>query len=310
MGQKVSGYRRNVPYGTKSLKRNPEREAQDGGYWMFQVNPKGRVGWNRGDGERTERGYGKDLSHAQGRRNQVEECRKVFGCVTNGLGRKGTRKTGYQVYGEYTYGEMEDGEKKQGLIETSSPGMRKRFGSHPEFRQGRHQARLRLTRKREQERQVPVERKRLDLKSRREANPTQVGEKQERKARLSPGRKRERPGERVDAVVLSQSRPVQERRAKLIATELESGIHHMESRRKIEKLRKAKTKLSGQAGPYGYQIQVKGPLGGARRTIVYLIQEGKIPRGSTQGLTRTGFQHAKTSIGTIGVKVTYCYGLG
>lgn len=309
MGQKVSGYRRKVPYGTKTVTRDREQEPRS---WMFRVNPKGRVGWNLGDAGRTEADYGEEVNRGHLVRQQIEECRKGFGCVSNGRGRKGTWKTGYQVYGEYTYGDREDRwasgvESKDNVKENPE-----------EFRQRRQEARLRLSRKLAQERQVRVERNRVDLKRRREGNPAQREEKKERKARRLPGRKREKPGERVDAVVLSGSRPIQERRAKLIANELEAGIHHLESRRKVEKLRKAKTKLAGGrpkdkgqgTGPYGYQIQAKGPLGGARRTRVYLIQEGKLPLGSTQGLTRTSLKHAKTSIGTIGVKVTYCYGLG
>ena len=351
MGQKVGGYRRNERYGTKTV-RIPLDKGEEGRSWRFEVNPKGRVGWDRGNVRRNETGYGSSLSQGRRRRDQVEELRKGYGCTTNGVGRKGDGERGYTVYGEYTYRDYEkkegrresdpqvdrkgsegkevgrEGGKKKEEKKGSSPLAwtkemegRKAFRSQEEFKKERKVGRRRLKRKREKERGVKVERKREDLKERREGNSGRRKEKEERKARLGRQSKRTKPDERVDGAVRSGTRPMIGRRSKLIAKELESGRKHRQSMREIEKVRKAKSKngktgrkrekAGGEKGGYyGYQVQRKGPLGGARRTMVRTRQEGTVPRGTKEARRRTGKEHAKTSIGTIGVKVSYCYGLG
>jgi hypothetical protein len=367
MGQKVGGYRRNAKYGRKTVRIRTEKEWRGnqmegkaegiGRSWRFEVNPKGRVGWDMGNARRTEKEYGASLSQGRRRRQEVEELRKHFGCTTNGLGRLGDGKRGYQIYGEYTYrdypkqsrqdsrgkaSKVEGGESKEG--EGSAPAStpatnpvrtrawtkamegRKTFETQQDFKKARKKARRRLKRKREKERQVKVERKRKDLKRRRERNRILRKEKEQRKARLGRQSKRRKGEERVDGVVRSGVRPMTERRSKLIAKELEGGRKHTQSRREIEKLRKAKAKnprtgrksrkeaelqkqgAGRKRGFYGYQVVVKGPLGGARRTMKTRIQEGTVPRGTKEARRRTGSEHAKTSIGTIGVKVSYCYG--
>jgi hypothetical protein len=115
--------------------------------------------------------------------------------------------------------------------------------------------------------------------------------------------------------------PTGQRRTNLLVRELENGVNHREVRRNREKRRRyhEKRKEGGRKkeeekekkkGYYGYQIRVKGPLGGARRTRTYGIQKGKVPRGTKKARRRETSEHAKTKIGTLGVKVTYCYGLG
>lgn len=352
MGQKVGGYRRKVPYGQKTVRihtEKPKTEKKVPRSWRFEVNPEGRRGWNRGTSGRVgsqEKAYGSSLNEGRRLRKEVEELRKGFGCVTNGLGRKGTKETGYQVYGEYTYedrrprgeGKTQEGEesqKEEGKGEKGGkPGKekkkgkvgRKTFATEKEFRTTRERARERLRRKAERQRKAKVERKRTNLKERRKEEGMEgIGyAKKERKSVLGYTTKRKKPSERAEAIALSGCLPTTERRTKLIAKELEAGLNHMEVRRNRENLRTyhskreeygRKKEREGQekrekAGYYGYQILVKGPLGGARRTMTYGIQKGKVPRGTKKARRTTSFEHAKTKIGTIGVKVTYCYGLG
>lgn len=339
MGQKVGGYRRNVPFGQKTVRihtEKPKTEKKGPRSWRFEVNPEGRMGWNRGTSGRVgsqEKAYGKSLNEGRRLRKEVEEVRKGFGCVTNGMGRKGTKETGYQIYGEYTYEDRnprgEEGKEKQG--EEGKPGKEKKkgkvglktFATEKDFRQTRERARERLRRKAERQRKAKVERKRTNLKERRKEEGMEgIGyAKKERKSVLGYTTKRKKPSERAEAIALSGCLPTNERRTKLIAKELEAGLNHMEVRRNRENLRtyhskreeygrKKETDGAEKSGYYGYQILVKGPLGGARRTMTYGIQKGKVPRGTKKARRTTSFEHAKTKIGTIGVKVTYCYGLG
>jgi len=153
------------------------------------------------------------------------------------------------------------------------------------------------------------------------------GEKKERKLVLGYSSKRVKGTERCEAVVLSGRIPTGHRRTKLIVRELEHGLNHMEVMRNRENRRThhakssqyGRKKVGGQDygkrskekyGYYGYQVRVKGPLGGARRTMSYVIQNGTVPRGTKKARRTADFEHAKTKIETIGVKVTYCYGRG
>jgi len=342
MGQKVGGYRRNVPYGEETVrvsrtKESPKQERS----WRFEVNPKGRVGWNRGTAGRTEKEYGESVSEARRLRKEVEEVRKVFGCESNGVGRKGTKARGYQVYGEYTYPDRrEQGKPRprprevgEGVEKTEGEGKkeakpkvrkkkrnRKKPYGEAELRVGRE----RVRRKYEKQRKAKIERKRTNLKERRKEKELE-GEKKERSLVLGTSSKRVKSTERCEAVALSGILPTGQRRTNLIVRELESGLNHMEVMRNMENRRNhhAKSSQYGRKkrhpgkegrgekyGYYGYQVRVKGPLGGARRTMSYVIQNGTVPRGTKKARRRTNFEHAKTKIGTIGVKVRYCYGRG
>jgi len=335
MGQKVGGYRRNVPYGEETVRVSRGKETREKS-WRFEVNPKGRVGWNRGTAGRTEKEYGESVSDARRLRKEVEEVRKGFGCEMNGLGRKGRKTRGYQVYGEYTYpdgnerrkpverGEgrekTEGGEKKEGKVKGGKKkrNLKKGYGER-ELRVGRE----RVRRKYEKRRKAKIERKRTNLKERRKEKGLE-GEKKERKLVLGQTSKRVKSTERCEAVTRSGILPTGQRRTNLRVRELENGLNHMEVMRNMEnrrnhhakssqygrKKRDRERKKGEKYGYYGYQVVVKGPLGGARRTMTYEIQNGTVPRGTKKARRRTNFEHAKTKIGTIGVKVTYCYGRG
>jgi len=332
MGQKVGGYRRNVPYGKETLLLETDQTSKKG--WIFEVNPKGKVGWNRGTSGTKEKEYGKELSGARRLRQEVEERRRASGCESNGLGRKGTQERGYLVYGEYTSG-------RGNLVETGSRDQEKR-GS---LREGRKRTRLsrkggvdslsksdlsvareRVARNYEKKRQAKVERKRTNLKDRRKEKGLET-EKEERKSVLSGySSKRVKGDERCEAIALSGVIPTTKRRTNLIVRELERGLNHREVLRNREALRRhhAKSSQTGrkrlgevardssqpQGGYYGLKVTVKGPLEGARRTTTYVIQLGTVPRGTKRARRRINHEHAKTKVGTVGVRVTYCYGRG
>lgn len=298
MGQKVQGYRRNVPYGEESLRI--EKES-----WRFKVNPEGKRGWNMGTGGRTEKEYGKSLSRGRQRIQEREEVRTYHGYESNGRGRKGRPERGYVVYGEYT-----------------GPD-RKEEGKEKEKRGRLEVGRRRVARKYEKRRKGKVERKRTNLKERRKRKKLE-GEKEERAMVLGAGNagKRKKPVERCEAVCRSGRRPTGKRRGKVRVRELEQGLNHVEVRRNRENVRahhaksspngrkERKEKKEGRGGYYGYQVIVKGTIGGSRRTMKHTIQGGTLPRGTKKARRRTNREHAKTKVGTLGVRVTYAYSLG
>jgi hypothetical protein len=288
------------------------------------VNPEGYLGWNLAGVGTTEKTYGEGVNLGRGLRKEVEEVRKGFGGETNGLGRKGTRARGYLVYGEYTYGDPRVPGVSGGSIGSPEPGPGKKKGkksrTKPYAEEAVQVARARVGRKYEGRRGGKVERQRRNLKTRRKDKGLE-GEKNERRRVLGPGSKRTKPEERCEAVALSGILPTGERRTKVRARELEKGLNHMEVRRSLEALRthhakgtvygrKTRGAEAGSAGYYGYKIRVKGPLGGARRTMTYVIRKGTVPSGTTKARRREHAEHAKTKIGTLGIKVTYAYGLG
>jgi len=311
MGQKVGGYRRNVPYGEETRLLSNEKKG-----WRFHVNPKGKLGWNRGTSGRKEKEYGKDLSYSRRLRKELEEVRRSSGSESNGLGRKGTKERGYVVYGEYR------GPGKPNPKQRKKPGQIVRKSD-----EDLKLARERVCMKYEKLLKGKVERKRVNLKERRKSKGLE-DEKKERESVLGYTAKRLKGEERCETIVLSGVVPTGKRRTNLIVRELENGLNHMEVLRNTEALRRhhAKSSQNGrkrlgletsgegsgkpQGGYYGFKVSVKGPLEGARRTMTYGVQLGTVPRGTKRARRRTTDEHAKTKVGTLGVRVTYCYGRG
>ena len=324
MGQKVGGYRRNVPYGKET------RLLSQG--WTFEVNPKGRVGWNTGTSGRKEKEYGEELNESRRLRKELEEVRKLYGCESNGLGRKGTKQTGYTVYGEYRSGENKP----------SSTSGAKLKG----YKTRRNEDQLivaleRVVRSYEAKRKCKVDRKRTNLKDRRKKKGIETvwNEKEERKSVLGYSSKRRKAEERCETIALSGVRPVAQRRANRMVRELEGNMNHIEILRNREGLtthharssqygrkrlgevdpmnlihsqnkENEETDSSKKGGYYGLNVTVKGPLEGSRRTLSYVVQRGTVPRGTKRARIMMSHEHAKTTYGTLGVRVTYCYGRG
>lgn len=298
MGQKVGGYRRNVPYGKET------RLVSEG--WGFKVNPKGRIGWNIGTSGRKKGEYGNTLNDSQLLRKEREE---VFGnknVVSNGLGRKGTKERGYTVYGEYRI--RKGKEERSKTVEE------------------RERALERVVMHYERTRGTTVNRERVNLKerSRKEENNWVQTEVAERKTVLGSSSKRQYGEERCYVVARSGRRPVTGRRTKLVTIELESSLSQIDIIRNVESIvrhhgrssangrkRLGEVETSGnQGGYYGRNLTVKGPLEGSRRTLAYTIQIGTVPRGTKRARIVESHEHAKTTYGTLGVRVTYCYGRG
>lgn len=322
MGQKVGGYRRNVPYGKET------RLLSQG--WTFEVNPKGVVGWNRGTSGRKEEEYGEELNESRRLIKELEEVRKLYGCESNGLGRKGTKRTGYTVYGEYRSGSN---------VQSSTAGSKLKGYKTRTDRNQLNVALERVVINYETKRKCKVDRKRKNLKERRKEKgiETVLNEKEERKSVLGYSSKRIKADERCEAVALSGVLPVTQRRTNLIVRELEGNLNHMEILRNRESLRThhARSSQNGRkrlgevsevdqlnkdgngsdtlkkkGGYYGLNVTVKGPLEGSRRTLSYVVQRGTVPRGTKRARIMMSHEHAKTTYGTVGVRVTYCYGRG
>jgi len=334
MGQKVGGYRRNVPYGKETVFLTGFDQAQSNRKsnklgWMFDVNPEGRVGWNRGTSGRKEGKYGKDLTEGRRLRKELEEVRRNSGCETNGLGRKGNEERGFTVYGEYTRGTprvMKEKYQNQ-TKDRSSTSQAKKRGPVKRIRgkEEREVARDRVVRKYESLRKSKVERKRTNLKERRVEKGLE-GERKERRSGLGRSSKRVKGRERCEAITLSGVLPTMQMRVNVLVGELEVGLNHTEIMRNREGLRSLHSKSSrtgrkrlgemenelskGKGGYYGVNVTVKGPLDGARRTMTHVIQLGTVPRGTKRARITTTHKAAKTKIGTLGVRVTYCYGRG
>lgn len=339
MGQKVGGYRRKVPYGQETRlvsvdRANEGERAKQAGGWIFEVNPKGMVGWNRGTAGRKEKDYGKGLSDARRLRQELEEVRRASGCESNGLGRKGTKETGYVVYGEYTRGSAGKGKARgAGPAAGQDANAKKRARTTNKVREAADVsiARERVAMNYEKHRQAKVDRKRTNLKARRKEKGLE-GDKEERRSVLGHSSKRRKAEERCEAIALSGVMPTTRRRTNLVVRELESGLNHMEVLRNREALRTHHAKSSQRGrkrlgrvegetrgtalgnpmkgGYYGLNVTVKGPLEGARRTMAYVIQLGTVPRGTKRARMRMTHEHAKTNVGSLGVRVTYCYGRG
>jgi hypothetical protein len=311
MGQKVKGYRRNTEYGTRTNKQPSDKESRKG--WEYKVNPKGRVGWNIGTSGRKEKGYGSERRRGKKRRTEVEEVRRTEGMWTNGRGRKGGMDKGYVVYGEYY---------------TREKGNTRNVNERALGKERSRRKRERRRRKRETNRGVNVKRERTELNSRRKEEGLDK-EKKDREKRLEKG-KRKRRSERCGVVALSGRKNMSSRRAKRRARERERGRNHIERRRNRERRRtehgtkseNGRKRLGAEGdvgkgekgvekkGYYGYKVTVKGRLEGSRRSMKYERRKGKIPRGTKRARIRTGEEVAKTTVGTLGVRVEYCYGLG
>lgn len=67
---------------------------------------------------------------------------------------------------------------------------------------------------------------------------------------------------------------------------------------------------SGAEGYYGYKVRVKGRVDGARRSKEWSTSAGTVPWSRKDGVRGSAEGVAKTSVGAMGVSVTYCYGLG
>lgn len=73
---------------------------------------------------------------------------------------------------------------------------------------------------------------------------------------------------------------------------------------------RSKESSSIEGGYYGYRVTVTGTLNGGRRTTKMILGRGPMPYSTKRARIGSAEGVAKTSVGTLGVRVEYCYGLG
>lgn len=336
MGQKVKGYRRNAEYGKETRRRGKRRS------WEEEVNPPLLTGWVSSGSERTEKGYGGEEVKGKERRKRVSEGRRAEGYETSGRGRKGNSARGYVVYGEYL-------KVSRGAKPLKKERGGEEAGEREEGRESRERKRGRRRRRYETVRGGKVTRERVDRAEVREGRGLR-GERRERRGprgrarqrrgtgRGAPRAKRDVKEERIwvqkeaerrngalgAVVVLGGVRRIEGRRGKRrVRKRRTAGRDHRKVRREVSGLRtyhslnspQGRKAVGGkrgrrQGGYYGYRVVVQGPRNGSRRTTKTIRGNGTVPQGRKSGRRGEWEGVAKTSVGTRGVRVTYCYGLG
>lgn len=345
MGQKVRGYRRNTYYGVNINElihideTSGEKQVKPlfSHSWIYKVNPKGMLGWNLGGTGITKSTYGINLNESRRLLLSIEEVRIQYGCTSNGLGRTGTKETGYTVYGEYTksikstlnvhvnYTNLGNigSEVSQKEESKKTPRLRDKLPFKDQI--NIEVAIERVAVNFEKNRKSKISRKRMCLKDIREEY-NRVKEKEELMASISSTISYAE--ELSESIVLSGILPTVNRTVKLIARELRGELNHIKTLRSREMAisQHALTSPNGRKGVgmsygrsgkkvydggyYGYNLTLKGPLDGARRTMSHVIKIGKVPLGTKRAMRVSSHEHAKTTVGTIGIRGSYCYGRG
>jgi len=272
----------------------------------------------------------------------IEEVRRSFGCISNGLGRLGTKETGYTVYGEYTtsfrsslYENRKNSKDTNQPVE-STTDLKKSSEYSPERNIQNLLLEIELAIDRvvinfEKKRNSKIDRRRINLKHRREKYDIEKEKQELLGVRSSTIKGAE---ELSEAITLSGILPTVHIITKLLARELRAELNHRKILRNRERARtqhaltshtgikglgmrvstgsSSKTLIENgyEGGYYGYNFTLKGPLDGARRTITHVIKIGKVPRGTKRARRVSSHEHAKTTVGTIGIFGTYCYGRG
>jgi hypothetical protein len=113
---------------------------------------------------------------------------------------------------------------------------------------------------------------------------------------------------RAGSVVLRHEWVMRDARGERRGRALSEGRKHKELRGYREARRKKAWESKGEPRRRrGYRVEVKGTLNGGRRTRTHVRNQGKVPRGdreATRGVSRI---HAKTKVGTMGVRCTASY---
>lgn len=330
MGHRVKGYRRNAEYGVRTRRRNEGLENTHLSIgWMGEVNPPGKRGWAQSGTSRTEKGYGNGMGMAEARKERVSEVRTIEGYMTNGLGRKGDASHGYVVYGEYrrVLPAVTKKAAKEGSLLVSSNEQTSLFSrvasetveSGKDSLEAKRERRLRMY---EVKAGVKVRRERKD----RSMVVVEKGRVKELDVYLR-GRKEGSMGrgnaylEALAVVVVRSGVCMLEQRRvnRRVMSRENAGraqirvLSEWSGRRKRrdEKGRQYSGEWkSAPEGYYGYKVRVKGRVDGARRSKEWSTSAGTVPWSRKDGVRGSAEGVAKTSVGAMGVSVTYCYGLG
>lgn len=165
---------------------------------------------------------------------------------------------------------------------------------------------------------VRVRRQRRDLATRVEANDRE-GMKAALRKKMPAHQWKSKTFTRegvATRVVLTGRYPCAPRRAQLAERRMAKGRKHREARMRRKVLREYHAtesvyglKLPGKAGSYrGYRVTRNGTLDGGLRTMRRSYGVGSVPWSSMEAVRSVGQRQARTSAGTIGVSVVYCYG--
>lgn len=334
----MKGYRRNAEYGVRTRRRNEGLENTHLSIgWMGEVNPPGKRGWAQSGTSRTEKGYGNGMGMAEARKERVSEVRTIEGYMTNGLGRKGDAGHGYVVYGEYrrvlpavtkkgnsgklkTSGARKAGEEGQSSqVSLFSLAASEIAESGKDSLEAKRERRVRMY---EAKAGVKVRRERKD----RSMVVVEKGRVKELDVYLR-GRKEGSMGrgnaylEALAVVVVRSGVCMLEQRRvnRRVMSRENAGraqIRVLSEWSGRRKRRDEKGRLysgewkSAPEGYYGYKVRVKGRVDGARRSKEWSTSAGTVPWSRKDGVRGSAEGVAKTSVGAMGVSVTYCYGLG
>ena len=304
MGQKAKGHHRNVPYGLETVKKG----GKDYNGWEYKVYPQGCVGWSTMLLDTHDATYGANERSAGKVVRYLEETRLSAGYLSSGRGVKWSEK-GCEVYGEYM---------------PMSGRRNKVQDRNRKTRRDRALVRLYM------ERGVRVTRNRVNLLRvvRRDRSMWRELKKIETQTRGMRKRKKILSSKQfahrgmVASVVRCGTIALEKLLAKFVARALMEGREHKKVLREFEAMMKIQSKQSVRGlknlgmgkqqtrGYYGVRLVVNGRLDGGRRTAKYTWQIGKVPMGLMSGRIRTGEAVAKTKDGTLGVRLTFCYGRG
>lgn len=284
------------------------------------------------------------------RRREVEEVRRRYGYRSNQLTRKGSEGNGYQVSGGYydvgyrRVGYSLDSADEASYMEGKRRNQVNRLGARDRLRLAKEKERkvprsydrVDLNQRRRTEAKTMWEELSSIAPKRPQASRSSGESSGLSKSGIHLRMKRITSEGRAGVVLRSGKLPVVDRRAKVVKMEREKGRTHIrvrwerESRRKSHASKKSSLRLTDKAsttlrsrglynkqgsgyrgeGYYGYRVKVKGTLDGSRRTMAYAMESGTVPGSTRRARVRSAENVAKTSVGTRGIRVEYCYGMG
>ena len=293
MGKKSTGLRRNSEHGTVMV--TPGSRHYD---WKVKVNPPAMTGWSSSMEPIEKANYAASRWQQKTRMGLTKERLASKQVVSNGVGVTGSARNGYVVYGSY---------REKEAVPTRKPAV-ERLAIQLEKQRGTSVRIERLSRKQriqEQCQDPSVKKEYTKFK-------TQVS-----KMRLRCRSRRLSMDRRADGVFRSGRRPASERVCNRTRIQLEDTVYHKKVLRTMKRLmdvfsktnqfgRKMPNKVS-PGGYFGYKRKVNGTIGGALRSGSYVDQLGRMPLTTKAAKIDSTMEIAKTSVGTLGIHVHYCY---
>lgn len=243
------------------------------------------------------RSYGADLGYVEKRRAQRTE---------------GVRAEGYVVNAR-AVSQLADRVVVKREIRDARWGRRRPAAERATQGEGARKARRRAARERTTRRYAPVWKevdRELRDRTRRRRTPEAKARREDR-ARVKTKHawpKTRTASARAGAVVLRYEWTRGDARTERRGRALAEGRKHKERRAYVDRRRKkAWERKAGRGRRRGYRLEVKGTLNGARRTRRQVSNQGTVPRSRRRAHRGVSRLHAKTKVGTMGVRRTTCY---